>query len=115
MKVQQPTPTEAEEQIALVEWLELQGLRFTAIPNSTYTTSWSQKTKNRRTGLRAGLPDILILVAPSQAKDNLGRALFVEMKRLKGGTVSPQQREWIAALNGLQSPSVDSVVAHGAA
>lgn len=114
MKDQLPIPTEAEEQIVLVEWLERQGLRLTSVPNSTWTSSWKQKTMNRRTGLRAGFPDLIVLIAPHQAKDGVGRLLALELKRRKGGTVSPQQKEWIAALNGLRSPSIDSVVAHGA-
>lgn len=88
-----PTPTEAEEQATLVEWLELKGWKFTAIPNSTYTTSHAQKVKNYRQGLRPGLPDLLIVLP-----DRQGLA-FVEMKRVKGGTLSQVQREWIDALD----------------
>jgi hypothetical protein len=31
------TPLEEEEQAALVEWLELKKLKFTAVPNSTFS------------------------------------------------------------------------------
>ena len=31
------TPLEEEEQAALVEWLELKKLKFTSIPNSTFS------------------------------------------------------------------------------
>lgn len=88
-----PTPTEAEEQATLVEWLELKGWKFTAIPNSTYTTSHAQKFKNYRQGLRPGLPDLLIVLPRRQG------LAFVEMKRTKGGTLSQVQREWIDALD----------------
>lgn len=101
-----PTPTEAEEQATLVEWLELKGWKFTAIPNSTYTTSHAQKVKNYRQGLRPGLPDLLIVLP-----DRQGLA-FVEMKRVKGSTLSQVQREWIAALNELDG--VCAQVCHGA-
>jgi hypothetical protein len=90
------TPAEAEEQAALVEWLELKGWKFTAIPNSTYTTSWRQKAKNRRLGLRAGLPDLLIILP-----DRRG-LVFVEMKRTKGGVVAPAQADWIRELDALE-------------
>jgi len=84
-------PTEYEEQCALVQWLELKKLKFTAIPNSTYTSSWNQKMRNKRMGLNPGLPDMLIIT-----KRGL---LFVEMKRLKGGKVSDYQKSWIDSLN----------------
>lgn len=108
------TPLEAEEQTAVVQWCELQGLKLTSVPNSTYTKSWSQKSKNHREGLRPGMPDLIILIPPAKSKDGIGRLLALELKRLKGGVVSQTQRDWIAALNGLNSVSIDSVVAHGA-
>jgi len=41
------TPLETEEQRTFVQWLEYKKLIFTAIPNSTFTRSWSQKAKNK--------------------------------------------------------------------
>lgn len=93
------TPLEEVEQANFVDWLELQNLKLSAIPNSTYTTSWNQKRKNYRQGLRAGLPDMIVLIAPEQSKDGEGYCLFIELKRLKGGKVSPEQQEWLDALN----------------
>lgn len=106
-------PLEDEEQITFVQWLELVGLRFTSIPNSTFTKSWSQKTKNHYTGLRSGFPDLVVLVPPHRAKDGLGHMLCIEMKRRKGGTVSAVQKDWIAAINSLSSASVEAVVCKG--
>src|SRR5690625_4661990 len=104
------TPLEREEQRRVVQWCEDRGLRLTAIPNSTYTTSYRQKMLNKLTGLRPGLPDLLILVAPHQSKDGRGYLLMPEMKRKRGGTVSPEQREWIEAINGLECDQVSSTV-----
>lgn len=84
-------PTEYEEQVALVSWLDSKGLKYSSIPNSTFTTSWNQKRKNHMTGLRAGLPDLLIITPKG--------LLFVEMKRTKGGVVSLEQKSWIEELN----------------
>ena len=98
-------PLETEEQQAVVQFLEMKGLKFSAIPNSTYTKSWSQKAKNKADGLRAGLPDLLI-VLPS-------KLLFIEMKRLKGSVVSTVQKEWIEALNDINK-SIEAVVCKGA-
>ena len=88
-----------------VEWLELNGYKFIAIPNSTYTKSWKQKHKNHREGLRAGLPDVLVIIP------NKGLA-FVEMKRTKGGQLRQNQKEWIEELNKLDN--VEAFVAKGA-
>jgi hypothetical protein len=107
-------PLEDEEQIAFVQWLELVGLRFTSVPNATYTTSWKQKSKNHYTGLRAGFPDLIVLVPPNRAKDGVGHFLCIEMKRRQGGTVSAVQKEWMAAINGLSSDNLEAVVCKGA-
>ena len=90
-------PTEDWEQTCFVNWLEANSYIFTSIPNNTYTRSWSQKNKNKRNGLRPGLPDLIVLLPD--------RVCWVEMKRVKGGTVSKEQKEWIAALNGRGTPA----------
>lgn len=107
------TPLESVEQKTLVAWLELQGLLFTAVPNSTYTTSWAVKRRNYEQGLRKGLPDLLIVIPPERATNGSGRVIFCEMKRVLGGVVSPEQRKWIAALNAVGG-TVDAFIAHGA-
>lgn len=90
-------PSEYDEQVAFVRWLTQQGYKFTAIPNST-KTSYSQCAKNTATGLRAGLPDMLVIVKNS--------VVWIEMKKIdrkpkRGGMggVSIEQKEWIDALN----------------
>ena len=91
--------TEYDEQVAFVEWLELKGLKFTAIPNSTYTTSWNQKRKNKAMGVRKGLPDLLVFIDNKQSITDNALLLFVEMKRPEGGVVSGEQKQWIVSLN----------------
>lgn len=98
-------PSEEAEQVALVQWLELMGVKFSAIPNSTYTTSWKVKTRNTRTGLRPGLPDLLIALPGTGL-------LFIELKRTKGGVVSQAQKDWIAAINSC--PGAQAFVCKGA-
>lgn len=107
------TPLERFEQSALVDWLEAQGLLFSSAAQSTYTTSWNQKRLNHATGLRKGVPDMLIVIPPERSVDGTGRVIFCEMKRVKGGVVSPDQKKWIAALNAVGG-TVDAFVAHGA-
>ncbi len=104
------TPLEEVEQANFVDWLELQGLKFSATAQSTYTTSYNQKRKNHRTGLRKGVPDMIVLIAPEQSKDGEGYCIFIELKRLKGGKVSPEQQSWLDALN--QTP-VHAYLAQG--
>lgn len=105
MKTTLPILTEDQEQMAFVEYLEARGLKFTAIPNSTYTKSWAIKNRNKRLGLRAGLPDLLVVLP------GIGLA-FPEMKRTKGGVTSDVQKEWITALNAV--PNVEARVCKGA-
>lgn len=76
---------------------------FSHIPNSTFTRSWSVKKRNSAMGVRPGVPDMLIVFKTG--------ILFLELKRLKGGVVSPFQKEWIAALSA--TGKVTATVASG--
>ena len=107
-------PLEKHEQAAFVQWLELQGLLFSATAQSTFTTSWNQKRLNHTTGLRKGVPDMLVIISPEQSKDGERYILFIEMKRLKGGVVSKEQKHWIAAIND-GDPTAAAYVCKGAA
>lgn len=75
-----------------LEVLKMQGkvVLFSHVPQETFTKSWATKNKNKAMGVRAGVPD-MIIVYPD-------RVLFLELKRLKGGVVSVAQNEWIDAL-----------------
>ena len=99
------------EQAEVVLWLEQEGYKFTAIPNSTHTESWKQKVKNTILGLRPGLSDLLIVL-------KRGSLLFIEMKvpkkrypLKKGGFGKPRivngpskdQIGWKNILNGVQN------------
>lgn len=85
-----PVPTEEAEQIAVVQYLTMRGHRVAHIPNSTFTKSWSVKNRNKRLGVSAGVPDLLCIIS--------GNVVWLEMKRVKGGTLSQAQKDWIAAL-----------------
>lgn len=97
-------PYEEAEQKALVQYLELKGLKFTAVPNSTYTKSWKQKAKNKATGLRAGFPDMIIILP--------NKLLLLEMKRIKNNKIGIKQAEWINALN-LIGKNVEAIICYG--
>jgi hypothetical protein len=101
-------PTEDQDSIALVRWMDLHRLRFSHVPQETYTKHWGVKMKNKQKGVRKGVPDYIIFPRP-------GRLLFIEMKR-KGrdrnlSDIKPEQTEWIEALNGV--PGVRALVCFG--
>jgi len=50
-----------------------------------------EKAKNKASGLRAGLPDLLVIINK--------RLVFIEMKRNKGGKASPEQMDWLIKLS----------------
>ncbi len=92
--VKPTVPSEDYEQSCFVQWLASQNYMFSSIPNSTFTRSYAVKAKNTRTGLRPGLPDMLIVLKCS-------KLLWIEMKRPKPGrsSVSAEQKLWQEALN----------------
>jgi hypothetical protein len=54
-------------------------------------------------GVRAGLPDLFLIVN--------NKPLFIELKRKQGGVVSPEQKEWLEAIN---KAGIKAVVCKGA-
>ena len=85
-------PSEHAEQAEVVKWFRrtYPGIRIFAIPNG----GWRSKTtalKLKVEGASPGVPDLCI---PQWL-------LWVEMKRIKGGVVSPEQRDWLDYLNGI--------------
>lgn len=83
-------PSEHLEQVRLVSWFRktYPDVRIFAIPNGGARTG-SQGLKFKSEGVSPGVPDLFI---PAWG-------MWVEMKRQKGGTVSPDQKDWIAYLD----------------
>jgi len=105
-------PYEADEQKAFVQWLEVKKLKFTAIPNSTWTPSGWQLTENIAMGVRSGLPDLLVIIPAKQSKTKKACMLFVEMKRIKKYTIKEDQKNWINAINTIEN--VEARICFGA-
>ena len=84
-------PTEAQECETLVDYLELRNLKFSHINNEMRTSSWGQKIKAKKQGVRKWVPDYIIII-----KDKL---IFIEMKKIKWSKVSTEQLEWNTELN----------------
>ena len=99
-------PLEAQEQDRLFRWAAY--MEFAApelalmyhIPNEG-RRSRSTGRRMRSQGLRRGVPDICLPVARKGF-----HALYIELKRTKGGTVSDYQRGWIAALEDAGNKAV---------
>lgn len=97
--------TETQEQARLAAFLLGRGWVFTATANGVLTSP-SQWRTLARSGVSPGVPDVLIF-------EPLGGyvGVAIEMKRLKGGKVSPEQERW---LGWLQARGWCAFVARGA-
>tara|TARA_R110000868_G_C10928726_1_gene766205 strand:- start:1816 stop:2208 length:393 start_codon:yes stop_codon:yes gene_type:complete len=83
-------PSEHLEQVRLVSWFRktYPDTRIFAVPNGG-ARSGLQGAKLKAEGVSPGIPDLFV---PAWG-------LWVEMKRSKGGTLSPDQKDWIAYLD----------------
>lgn len=105
MKRLEIVPLESEEAKILVAYLRTRGLKFTHIGNETGHDPYSKRRaiRMKQQGVSRGFPDYLVIA---------GEHLYgIELKRQRGGSVSPEQREWITALN---EAGVQTIVARGA-
>lgn len=96
---QLPAPYEEVECKILAQYLTLLGLKFSHIPNETYTTSRTQKAKNKLMGVNKGVPDYIIFIKKEKCSANEDLLVFIEMKRERGGVVSQEQKDWLANLD----------------
>ena len=99
---------EREQSIILANWLRYNHYTFTHIANESglppHVAMLAAK-KKKAMGVSKGVPDFMIVLKTKGL-------LFIEMKRLKGGRVSPEQVEWINSLNTIAS--VEAIVCCGA-
>ncbi|MGI8766589.1 MAG: VRR-NUC domain-containing protein [Gemmatimonadaceae bacterium] len=95
-------PTEHEEQVALLRWAFMSACRYPemddlySIPNFSGrlgkvppVAAMRQAQKLNAEGRRKGVPDLHLPHARG-----MWHSLYVELKRVKGGTVSAEQRDW---------------------
>ena len=87
-------PTEAAEQRKLLDWCRLHEHRWPClallyhVPNGT-NKHITYARDQKRQGLKAGVPDLCLPVPRG-----VHHGLYIELKRIKGGKVSPQQAWW---------------------
>ena len=92
-------PKEDTEQEILFHWAALsEGAHpelklLYAVPNGGYRPLLTA-VRMKRTGTKAGVPDICLPVARGGY-----HGLYIELKRVKGGVVSENQRAWMDMLN----------------
>lgn len=92
-------PSEAQEQKALFEWAAWAKGKYPAlalmyhVPNGGSRNPVEAKNLKLQ-GVKPGVPDICLPVP-----NPVYTALYIELKRRKGGRVSDDQRGWINALN----------------
>lgn len=120
--------SESKEQQNLVSFLTIMGWKFTAIPNATFT-GFSGQNKNKKEGVRSGLPDLFIIAQKTSGEKI---PVFIELKKkslkpkngdhplLLGGWKEGQktknglkreQRDWILAI---RISGIESTVCYGA-
>ena len=85
-------PSEHFEQRELVRWFRqtFKGVRIFAIPNGGIRSP-STAAKLKAEGVSSGVPDLCV---PAWR-------LWIEMKRVKGGSLSAEQKDWITYLEGV--------------
>lgn len=92
-------PTEEEEQAILFRWAELNKATMPElallyhIPNGGLRSK-TEAARFKATGVKAGVPDICLPVARSEY-----HGLYIDLKRLKGGKISDEQKDWIRRLD----------------
>jgi len=96
-------PTEHEECVALVQYMNMRNIKHNHINAEMWTTSWKQKHKAKAEGVTKGFPDYCCIIN--------NKLLFIEMKRTKRSQTSPEQKEWIKELN--KCNGVEAVICKG--
>ncbi|MBO3274143.1 VRR-NUC domain-containing protein [Pseudomonas schmalbachii] len=89
----QLVPLEEQDQIALVAWFDLAypALRGRLAASSAGARMRPRTAKRQKAaGMRAGFPD-LCLLTPRKGFSGL----IIELKRLKGGHLEPEQADWL--------------------
>lgn len=92
-------PTELQEQIKLAKILDIMvgNLGWLHVPNEGKRSVIAARM-TQLSGMKRGAPDVLIFKQPPSHP--FARGVAIELKRVKGGVVSPEQKQWLEALRG---------------
>ena len=103
-------PTEGEEQAMLFSWCGMRMRQYPElellfhIPNGG-SRNKAEAGRFKAEGVKAGVPDLFLPVARGESP-----GLFIEMKRLDGGRVRPEQKAW---MDKLREQGYQAVVCRG--
>lgn len=103
-------PTEAQEQESLFRWAAYNRVKYPELELMYHVPNGGgrnliEAAHLKAQGVKPGVPDICLPVPNIKYT-----ALYIELKRRKGGKVSDVQRGWITALNRV---GCRAVVCHG--
>lgn len=92
-------PTEEEEQILIFEWAKIQKSAYPELRLLYHIANEGKRSvqtgaRLKAAGLSSGVPDICLPVAKGGYN-----ALYIELKRQKGGRLSENQKKWLSELN----------------
>ena len=96
--VPKDTPFEDEEQIAVISWAKAMEEKYPELLLLFHIPNGGKRMKSiaarfKAMGVKKGVPDLFLPVAKKGYP-----GLWIEMKRAKGGCLSPHQKEWINKL-----------------
>lgn len=99
-------PHESEEQKTVAAYLDARPVMWCHVPNGAGIIGGKLDGKRigklkklEAMGVKKGVPDIVIFTRPPKFPQCPGAV--IELKRRKGGTVSPEQLDWLARLTAL--------------
>jgi len=95
-------PDEHTEQVHVIQWLKLKKIKHNATPNGGLRNK-VVAGKLKAEGVSKGFPDLTIFLPTG--------ILYIEMKRKKGSSISPEQKAWIEYLNTL--PYAKAIICKG--
>lgn len=87
-----PIPTEASEMLRVAQYLNARKIFWIHCPNEG-RRSFRQGRMLKAQGMRAGVADVLILDGAPKFPEC--RGIAIELKRIKGGVVSPMQKQFL--------------------
>lgn len=93
-----PVPSESIEQQALIRWARFSLGKYPELDMLYHITNEGMRSvvtgaRLKAEGLRPGVPDLCLAVSRGGA-----HGLYIEMKRTKGGRLSPEQAAWLEKL-----------------
>lgn len=106
----QIVPKEDEEQMAFVQWCRLNNLIVHHSGNEIGGSTRAVKVraiKMKKMGTSKGFPDLLVFIPVYGITKRVDcyQMCAIEMKRKKGSTTSPEQKQWLKVLEMAGIPS----------